>query len=89
MLALGVPISDCRRSREIRGDVDGSPTCRHAIDDDSWGVWVAFGRCEELAGYGLATIQHDDFHDGQVFVTTAATSCRSETPVSHRSSHWP
>ncbi len=25
--------------------------------------------CEELAGYGLPeTIQHDDFHDGQVFV---------------------
>jgi phosphotransferase family enzyme len=25
--------------------------------------------CEELAGYGLSeTIQHDDFHDGQVFV---------------------
>jgi hypothetical protein len=25
--------------------------------------------CEELAGYGLAeTIQHDDFHDGQVYV---------------------
>jgi Phosphotransferase enzyme family len=25
--------------------------------------------CDELAGYGLAeTIQHDDFHDGQVFV---------------------
>jgi hypothetical protein len=25
--------------------------------------------CEELAGYGLAeTIQHDDFHDGQIFV---------------------
>jgi hypothetical protein len=25
--------------------------------------------CDELAGYGLPeTIQHDDFHDGQVFV---------------------
>lgn len=25
--------------------------------------------CDELAGYGIAeTIQHDDFHDGQVFV---------------------
>ena len=32
--------------------------------------------CEELAGFGLPeTIQHDDFHDGQVFVRTAATSC--------------
>ena len=72
MLAARCPGSPPARGslRDTRRCSTASSTCRQATDDDSWGsVSRVREMCEELAGYGLPeTIQHDDFHDGQVFV---------------------
>ena len=71
LLALGVP--DLRLSKlpaKYQEMLDHlrdlpSPDRRRLVGD----VSRVREQCEELAGYGLPeTIQHDDFHDGQVFV---------------------
>ena len=71
MLALGVP--DLRLSKlpakyeEMLDDlVDLAPSDRRRLVGN---VTRIREMCEEMAGYGVQeTIQHDDFHDGQVFV---------------------
>jgi Phosphotransferase enzyme family len=67
MLALGVP--DLRLSRlpaKYEELLDGLSDLPSRFVGSGPRVCEL---CEELAGYGLPeTIQHDDFHDGQVFV---------------------
>jgi Phosphotransferase enzyme family len=67
---------------ELAGDADslvasGAPDRRLAVLPDGLGVLDLSTEqsarvqewCERLAAYGIAeTIQHDDFHDGQIFV---------------------
>jgi len=66
LLALGVP--DLRLSRLAQGylalmwDIDADPRFRNATD-------LVSELAEQLAAYGIReTVQHDDLHDGQVFV---------------------
>jgi hypothetical protein len=66
MLAIGVP--DLRldvlptKYEQLMGEIDAEHRLRDAA------TWVA-ELCDELAGYGIPeTVQHDDLHDGQVFV---------------------
>ena len=70
MVALGVP--DLRLAalpasyEQLLDDVELPPEEREQI---AASVPRVRELCEELAGYGLPeTIQHDDFHDGQVYV---------------------
>lgn len=71
LVALGVP--DLRLStlaskyQEMLNDLVGLPADERRRLDEA--VPRVGEMCHELAAYGLpATIQHDDFHDGQVFV---------------------
>jgi hypothetical protein len=71
LLAAGVP--DLRlavlpsRFEELLDGLDGLPAAERSRLRGR--VPQVAELCEELAGYGLAeTIQHDDFHDGQVYV---------------------
>jgi len=71
LVALGVP--DLRlstlpmRFEQLLDTLVGLPSDeRRRLDGN---VSRVREMCDELAGYGLSeTIQHDDFHDGQVFV---------------------
>ncbi len=70
LVALGVP--DLRLSQlptlyeQLLDEVELSPDDRRRLDGSAGRVREM---CDELAAYGLPeTIQHDDFHDGQVYV---------------------
>ncbi len=70
LIALGVP--DLRlatvawKFEEMLGALTGLPAEERRLLDDA--VPRVGEMCRELAAYGLPeTIQHDDFHDGQVF----------------------
>jgi hypothetical protein len=70
LLALGVP--DLRlptlpaKYEQLLDELAGLPDDRRRLEGT---VAEVAELCDELAGYGVAeTIQHDDFHDGQVYV---------------------
>jgi hypothetical protein len=72
LVALGVP--DLRLARlpamyeQLLGDLAALPTDDRRRLDES--LPLVGELCRELAAYGVAeTIQHDDFHDGQVYVS--------------------
>lgn len=66
LLALGVPDMPLanlpHRYLELMDEIDAEPVFRDATARVT-------ERCEQLAAYGIPeTVQHDDLHDGQVFV---------------------
>jgi Phosphotransferase enzyme family len=72
LLALGVPDARLAALPKHLGTVLAEPVTGLTPDEQELAIAALpefDSLCRELAGYGIAeTIQHDDLHDGQVFV---------------------
>ena len=70
LVALGVPdLRLARPTRPVRGATRGGGASGRGPSTGRRERAAGRELCDELAGFGLPeTIQHDDFHDGQVYV---------------------